>query len=294
MGRPALVTLLPSRKAVIRSADSALFGALLLAAAGIGGARAAEPPGRVVSMNLCTDQLALLVAAPGQLVSVSDWSARERASMMTEEARSLPLNGGLAEQVFAFAPDLVLAGRFTNRASVEMLRRLGVRVEVLSAARSLDEVRELIAKVGALLGRDAEAAVLLDDFDASLAAARTEADPLPPLSSAYYYPNNYTTGAGTLADDIMRAAGLDNAAAKLGLRGSVKIPLEVLVMQRPFLIETRYISGGEHGRSYETLTHPALRALRAERQGAVVEERWQICGTPFVLQAIDALMEARR
>ena len=270
---------------------SAVIAALLLAAAN---AHGAEPPARVVSMNLCTDQLALLLAAPGQLVSVSDWSARERASMMTAEARQLPLNGGLAEQVFAFTPDLVLAGAFTNRASVDMLRRLGVRVETLPAARSLSEVRELIAKVGGLLGREAEAAALLETFDASLAAARDEAAPLASLSSAYYYPNSYTTGAGTLADDIMRAAGLDNAAAALGLRGSVKIPLEMLVMQRPFLIETRYISGGEHGRSYETLTHPALRALRAQRQGAEVEERWQICGTPFVLQAIDALIAARQ
>ncbi len=284
----------PWHRAVSCFALSALFGLALFAVAGVLVARAAEPPARVVSMNLCTDQLALLLAAPGQLVSVSDWSARERASMMTAEARQFPLNRGSAEQVFAFAPDMVLAGRFTNRASVEMLRRLGVRVEILPAAQSLSEVRDLIAKVGALLGREAEAAALLEDFDASLAAARAEAEPLPAMSSAYYYPNNYTTGAGTLADDIMRAAGLDNAAADLGLRGAVKIPLEVLVMQRPFLIETRYISGGQHGRSYETLTHPALRALRAERQGAVVEERWQICGTPFVLQAIDALIDARR
>ena len=272
---------------------SLLLGLAVFAMASADYARA-EPPVRVVSMNLCTDQLALLLAAPSQLISVSDWSARERASMMTAEARKLSLNGGLAEEVFTFAPDLVLAGGFTNRASVDMLRRLGLRVEVLPPARSLSEVRALIARVGALLGREAEAAALLEEFDASLAAARAEAAPLPPLSSAYYYPNSYTTGAGTLADDIMRAAGLDNAAAALGLRGAVKIPLEALVMQRPFLIETRYISGGEHGRSYETLTHPALRSLRAQRQGAVVEERWQICGTPFVLQAIDALIAARR
>ena len=272
---------------------SLFFGLAVFAMASADCARA-EPPARVVSMNLCTDQLALLLAAPGQLISVSDWSARERASMMTAEARKLPLNGGLAEEVFTFAPDLVLAGGFTNRASVDMLRRLGLRVEVLPPARSLSEVRALIARIGALLGREAEAAALLKTFDASLAAARADAAPLPPLSSAYYYPNSYTTGAGTLADDIMRAAGLDNAAAALGLRGAVKIPLERLVMQRPFLIETRYISGGEHGRSYETLTHPALRSLRAQRQGAVVEERWQICGTPFVLQAIDALIAARR
>ena len=272
---------------------SLFFGLAVFAMASADCARA-EPPARVVSMNLCTDQLALLLAAPGQLISVSDWSARERASMMTAEARKLPLNGGLAEEVFTFAPDLVLAGGFTNRASVDMLRRLGLRVEVLPPARSLSEVRELIAKVGALLGRKAEAVALLEEFDASLAAARADAAPLQPLSSAYYYPNSYTTGAGTLADDIMRAAGLDNAAAALGLRGAVKIPLEMLVMQRPFLIETRYISGGEHGRSYETLTHPALRSLRTQRQGAVVEERGQVCGTPFVLQAIDALIAARR
>ena len=292
MFRRDLVTL-SWRKAASRWAASLLLGLVVFAMASAASARA-EPPARVVSMNLCADQLAMLLAAPGQLLSVSDWSARERASMMTAEARKLPLNGGLAEEVFTFAPDLVLAGSFTNRASVDMLRRLGLRVEVLPPARSLSEVRTLIAEVGALLGRETEAAALVEQFDASLADARAAAAPLPSLSSAYYYPNSYTTGAGTLADDIMRAAGLDNAAAALGLRGSVKIPLEVLVMQRPFLIETRYISGGEHGRSYETLTHPALRALRAQRQGAQVEERWQICGTPFVLQAIDALIAARR
>lgn len=292
MLRRDLVTLMVWKAAGLRVLPL-VIGLAVFAMASAASVRA-EPPARVVSMNLCTDQLALLLAAPGQLLSVSDWSAWERASMMTAEARKLPLNGGLAEEVFTFAPDLVLAGAFTNRASVDMLRRLGLRVEVLPPARSLSEVRALITRVGGLLGREAEAAALLETFDMSLEAARAEAAPLPPLSSAYYYPNSYTTGAGTLADDIMRAAGLDNAAAALGLRGAVKIPLERLVMQRPFLIETRYISGGKHGRSYETLTHPALRALRAQRQGAVVEERWQICGTPFVLQAIDALIAARR
>ncbi|MGA0716208.1 MAG: ABC transporter substrate-binding protein, partial [Gemmobacter sp.] len=45
--------------------------ALSLAFAVVGGPAAAAPPGRVVSINLCTDQLAMMLAAPGQLVSVS-------------------------------------------------------------------------------------------------------------------------------------------------------------------------------------------------------------------------------
>jgi iron complex transport system substrate-binding protein len=48
----------------------------VLAAAGLVLAAAtplrAEAPGRVVSMNLCTDQLALMLAREGQLISVSD------------------------------------------------------------------------------------------------------------------------------------------------------------------------------------------------------------------------------
>ena len=38
-------------------------------------ARADTAPARVASLNLCTDQLAMLIAAPGQLVSIS-WLAR--------------------------------------------------------------------------------------------------------------------------------------------------------------------------------------------------------------------------
>jgi iron complex transport system substrate-binding protein len=43
------------------------------------GAAAADAPARVVSVNLCTDQLAMLIAAPGQLQSVS-WLAADPSS----------------------------------------------------------------------------------------------------------------------------------------------------------------------------------------------------------------------
>ena len=47
-----------------------------LAAAGLALAVAtslrADAPARVVSMNLCTDQLALMLSREGQLISVSD------------------------------------------------------------------------------------------------------------------------------------------------------------------------------------------------------------------------------
>ena len=49
-------------------------------------ATANEAPERVVSMNLCTDQLAMLLAGPGQLASVTYIATHPRASAMAEEA----------------------------------------------------------------------------------------------------------------------------------------------------------------------------------------------------------------
>ncbi len=46
----------------------------------------AGPPERVVSVNLCTDQLAMLLAAPGQLISVSHLASDPLSSSMVKSS----------------------------------------------------------------------------------------------------------------------------------------------------------------------------------------------------------------
>ena len=65
-------------------------------------------------------------------------------------------------------------------------------------------------------------------------------------------------------------------------------------MERPFLVRTTHISGATPALAYAPLDHPALAALAEDAGEAVIEERWQVCGTPFVTQAIAALIAARR
>src|SRR6056297_3081236 len=89
----------------------------------------AEAPERVVSMNLCTDQLAMMLAAEGQLLSVSRISLDPHVSPMAEEAKDYRINAGQAEEIYLMRPDLVLAGEFTPQATLDMLRGLGIRVE---------------------------------------------------------------------------------------------------------------------------------------------------------------------
>lgn len=262
----------------------------LLAACLCATAAQAGPPRRVVSINVCTDQLALLLAAPGQLLSVSRLASDPRTSALADLAAAMPANSGQAEEVFLLHPDLVLAGTFSARPTVDLLRRLGIPVVELPPARSFDDIRAGIAQIGAALGRDAQAAELTARFDAGLSAIPPAATPAP--RAALYYANGYTTGRGTLAQSILEAAGLRNLAAEAGIFGGAVLPLESLVLADPDIVVTGTPYPGA-SRSEEVLTHPALRALMEHRLSASVADPDWLCGTPAVLDAV-ARMAALR
>ncbi|MDR5654540.1 ABC transporter substrate-binding protein [Xinfangfangia sp. LG-4] len=266
----------------------ALALALCLLVPAIAGA--GTPPLRVVSINLCTDQLAMALAAPGQLVSVSYLSADPRMSMMADRAAAYPLNHAGAEEVYLMRPDLVLGGIYTNRGSVEILQRLGVPVLLLPPVDRLEDVAAQMRTVGAALGRTAEAEAQVAAFEAALAALRVD---LPPVTAAQYHPNGYTTGTGTLADEIMRHTGYANIAARAGVAGGGVLALERLVMEDPQVIVTARPWPGA-SRSEELLVHPALAALRARAAQVPLADAGWSCGTPAMLAAVAGMAAARR
>ncbi|MBF9033060.1 ABC transporter substrate-binding protein [Rhodobacterales bacterium HKCCE2091] len=264
----------------------ATLAALALSA---GAVLADAAPSRVVSMNLCTDQIALMLAAPGQLVSVSDIASDPLTSPMWREARALPPNHGSAEEIFLLSPDLVLAGVWSDPTTVDLLRRLGLRVEQVPAPAGLDDIPDGIRRIGALLGREAEAETLAASFDTRLAALR-DPDPDGP-EAVFYYPNGYTLTPGSLSDEVLTAAGFRNLAARLDIPGNGQIALETLVAAGPGMILTtgRYPGAS---RSEALLDHPALRSVEGPEGPFVTGNEW-ICGTPAILDALESL-SARR
>ena len=100
-----------------------LSAALLAGAAGAGEVPAGAPE-RVVSINLCTDQLAMMLAAPGQLVSVSYLARDVRSSAMAAQAEAFAINRSRTEEIYLLEPDLVLGGTFSTPGTVSMQLRL--------------------------------------------------------------------------------------------------------------------------------------------------------------------------
>ncbi|MEJ5082994.1 ABC transporter substrate-binding protein [Ochrobactrum sp. MYb379] len=258
--------------------------------AGFHSAFAEERPQRVVSMNVCTDQLAILLSDPAQLQSVSYLSRDPLLSVMSEKAKGLPVNHGQAEEVFLMKPDLVLAGTFSSRATVGLLRDLGVRVEEFAPARSFQDIKTHMKRLGELLGRQEEAARQIAAMDADLLSIRRP-DRKPTV--ALYYANSYTAGRGTLIDEAIRLAGLDNIADKAGVRGSAMLPLEMLVMEKPDIL-VRGSRGRPPALAFENFEHPALRALEGHTRTVALNDNLTVCGGPFSVEAVAKLAEAAR
>ena len=258
-----------------------LVSALLASLAG--GALAA--PERVVSLNVCTDQLAWLLA-PDAVVAVSRLADDPRTSAYAEEMAEVPQTGGSAEEIVLLEPDLVLAGTFTTRATVQMLERLGYRVERFAPVTSLDEARRSMARMGELLGRETAAAEMIRKFEERRGALEADATGKRAL---LYHAQGRTSGAGTLTADLLRAAGLSNVAEELDLPAGGRLSLEQAVMTEPdlILVAEPYEA---FAWATELTRHPALEAT-----GALTElgggADWT-CETPRLLDAVEALKEA--
>src|ERR1700675_740626 len=113
-----------------------IAAALALPGVSFGPAFAAGLP-RVVSMNVCTDQLLLTLADPAQIVGLSRYSRDAWQSFAAADARRYPILSGGAEDILVLKPDIVVASLFDKRSTRELLKAHGLHLTEFSVPRNL-------------------------------------------------------------------------------------------------------------------------------------------------------------
>ncbi|GJE80656.1 ABC transporter substrate-binding protein [Methylorubrum thiocyanatum] len=264
---------------------SALLAAVPVAHA----AGTAETPVRVVSMNLCADELVLRLADRGQVLAVTYLARDPRGSTVATEAAGLPITRGLTEEVVALRPDLVIAGAFTTRATVGMLRRVGSPVLELVVPADLDGVRTQIRQVAGALGHPERGEALVADLDAKLASVTPATRPLRALVMR---PNAFTVALGGLGDALIRAAGLVNVAAEIGRDRFGQVPLEAAVLADVDLIVVDEGAPGLPSLADTLLHHPVFRALARGHRTVAIPNRFWTCPGPQVAEVVARLAAA--
>lgn len=267
-----------------------ILAAILSVATAHAEAPHAQPPKRIVSFNLCADQLVLALADGGQIAGLSPYAADPALSVVADKARAFPRLDWAAESTLALQPDLVLVGPNDRSATRRMLAKQGVRVVEVDLVSDLDAARKQISDVAALVGHPDRAAGLIGAFDA--ARGRLDAMRSPTARTALVVERGgYTQGPQSLAAALAAQAGfVPPPEAPSGYGGF--LPMERLLTLRPdvLILKDPPAEPGDQGALY--LTHPAIAALYPPTRRIELPTRYSMCGGPALVAALDYLTDA--
>lgn len=254
-----------------------LSAATLAAFSAEPGQPAAARPARIVSLNLCTDQLLMALVEPERIASIT-WLARTQGDPAQRPlALRLPANRGSAEEVLAAQPDLVLAGRFTTAATRALLRRAGVPMLEVDAPQDWEGIRRVTREVALAVGVPARGEELLARMDESLAAAAVARPAVPVRAVGWSGAAEDVPGADTLFNTILTTAGATNIAA--GAHGVRTFDLEQVVRARPQVLLRGSAQDESQALRNSVAGHPVLAGLPGL---TVIEypEAVYACGVP--------------
>ncbi len=255
-------------------------------------AETAAKPGRIVSLDVCTDQLLIDLVEQDRIAAVTHLAADPLVSAVWDKAKGLTGTRGGAEDVLRHRPDLVLAGPYGVAPTVSLLRRLGAKVVVVPMAVDLDGVRAAVRTVAAAVGEQARGEAMIAELDRRLTAVAS-AKRGPQLAALVYQVGGVVSVNGSLADAALTAAGLRNKAAEYRLTRTGQVPLELLAAAPPDLLVLTSAPDEYRTVASDILRHPVLQRLRRQRPSVEIPWRLWLCGTPHIADAVVRLAEAR-
>ena len=263
-----------------------MFGCALLAPA-----LAAGP--RIVSMNVCSDQLLIPLADPEQILGLSRFSRDMWASFFADDARHYPMLSGAAEDVLVVKPDIVVASLFDKRSTRELLKANGLHLAEFSVPRNLDEVKAQIRQMGEIVQHTDRATAEIAQLDAAIARARAT------VTDKHYRVlllsrRGFVSGSDSLLSSLLSETGLFNAAGDLGVGSGGFASLEAIVNAKPDFIMVS--DGGDRAEDDGAafLLHPALERFYPPQKRIVIPERLTVCGGVMLADALDQLVSELR
>src|SRR5260370_21243826 len=248
----------------------------------------AAPLPRIVSMNVCTDQLLLPLADPTQILGLSRFSHDAWQSWAAQDARRYPSLSGGAEDVRVLKPDVVVVSKFDKRSTRELLKAQGLRLAEFSLPRNLDEVKAQIRQMGEIVQHVDRAAAEIARLDAAMARARQTVTEkhysVLPLSR-----RGWVSGSDSLVSSLLSETGLFNAASDLGAGQGGFASLEAIVNAKPDLLLVSEAGDRAEDDCRAFLLHPALERFYPPEKRIVIPDRLTVCGGVMLPDALDVL-----
>ncbi|HON60305.1 MAG TPA: helical backbone metal receptor [Deltaproteobacteria bacterium] len=175
----------------------------------------AEGPQRIISLAPSLTREIYDLKEQGRLVGVTSFCP-ENARRNHEVVGSLTLLN--FEKICALEPDLVLASMDSNKqADIEKLKALKIEVVVFEGCESFSCMCSEFMRLGAVIGREHEAAAIVSDIRRKVDALRARTAGHAPLRVFWQMGTNpmVTAGDDTYTGELIRLAGCRNIFGQL-------------------------------------------------------------------------------
>lgn len=250
-----------------------------------------KPVNKLVSINLCTDELALALAKPGQLISVSYISRDSRQTVYARKAAQLPVNYGQAEELIALNPDLIISSQYSSRYSKALLEKLGHNLLELPLAHSINDLYRNITLLANALQTEQRGKTLITSIKAEIATIEKTIQTAAVTKKTrptvlVYRLGGWISKPPELLDELIQRAGGHNLARSLGQKNWVQITLESIVRLNPDYLIIAHSGRNNYSFSRHFLNHPVFSFYKNQNRLISIPSAWINCGNPALTKAL--------
>ena len=247
------------------------------------------PAKQVISLNLCTDQLLMALADPGQIAALSPLARDPLLSNMAEEAQTFRIIKPRSETLLQIQPDLVLTAPYEHRLTRQILTNHRIEIMTMGVWTSLEAGKEQIRQLARRLGHIDRGQMLINRID----EAMSRVVPVSTARSMLEIERRlYVPGTQSLVADLVRQWGLTNHADRLGVGQGGFVALERLLGDRPDVLLVTDSSPMVEDMGIALLRHPALNTVFDEKRRIGIPTRLSLCGGPQTPALIRHLSQA--
>ncbi|QPQ55715.1 ABC transporter substrate-binding protein [Allosphingosinicella flava] len=238
-------------------------------------------PAHVASLNLCTDELVMALADPGQIVSLSYLSRNPHETPYWRQARRYASNDGSLLSVVRARPDIVFSMGGGGRDTERLAKRIGARLVAIPYMMSLSDLKAGIGTVAAALERPQAGSALTRRI-----AALERTAPKTAQDAIWMGGKGLSLPAAGLGADWMRLAGLKQRA----LQGD-RVTLEQLLARPPAILLRSAYRSAQYSGDQSWLSHPLARRAGKAKTLTTDGRRWTCMG-PSLVPEIERIRRA--
>ncbi len=252
-----------------------------------------QPPKRIVSSTLATDEILQALVPFESIVAVTDLVDDEGISNVPHlYPAHIKRMSPEIEEILALEPDLIFTASFIDAATVTQLIAVGIPTARITRFHSFDDTRNNILTVAKLVGAETAGKHLIATFNSEIEYIVQRVTPLAKPRVLYWSPSGYTAGTGSSLDECITLAGGFNVIAETDITTYAKISEEFAMGLEPDIIIMSGWTPENDGSPAQTLLkNPLWQEIAAVKNKRVydIHGAWITSGSHFQARGVWAL-----